>query len=280
MAMYAHEFQRGLAEDPASHVGGRAGRDRQTETLVRGAGGNRVARWVVAFRNYPDKNLLPPLSQRRKLPELTRRVNDDASDAKFERGRKLVRRLAAAVQQDARGGEAGRPGDDKLSFRADIQRKVLLGDPAGHRATPERPGAVGHLVRGHGLGVLAAAHPYMLLVKDERRGPETLSDLGEAHAADRQRRLGGEWPAVHHASRGTRCSTRIVEVIPPAPRSCVTAVSRSAMLRQVSRTSKSQSPASRHASATPDSARRRASKQSGSTPAIMRTRTSASSVSA
>ena len=253
------QFQLWLAEDAVHDVGGGASGDRHAELLVLGAGGHRRVGMGVDPGGHPDQDLLAPVGQRGEPRDLSGRVEDDPADAVVERGRQFLPRLAVAVQQDALGGEAGRAGDDELPFGAHVQRQALLGDPAGHRAAPERLGSVRDLVRGHGLAVLTAAEPYMLLVEHVGGGAETVGDLGEADAADRQRGLRGERPDVQHASKGTRCRTRVVKVTPPASRRPVTTASRSARLRQDSRTSKSQSPASRHASATAGPARKCAS---------------------
>ncbi len=86
VAMHASQFQGGLAEDAAGHVRGRARGDRQAELLVLGAGGHRPVHVGVDPRGDPDQDLLPPAGQRRKLPDLTRGVNDDPADAVVERG--------------------------------------------------------------------------------------------------------------------------------------------------------------------------------------------------
>lgn len=106
------------------------------------------------------------------------------------------------MEHDAPGGETRRPGHHKLPFRAGVYRQAVLGDPAGHRATPERSGSVGHLVLGHGLDEFPAANPYMLLIENGHGRTESLDDLGQQDTPDGHRGPGGERPAgsyVGHA---------------------------------------------------------------------------------
>jgi hypothetical protein len=163
-----------------------------------------------------EQDPLRAIGHGRKLRDLIRRVDDEPADSVVNGTQQLARRPAVAVHQDPLGREADRSRHDELPFGADTQGQAFLGNPASHRAAPERLGGVGDLMQALGLGVLAAAGPDVLLVDHVRRGTELLRDHGEADAADRHRRLRGERPDAHRSSTRIKRGSTVAKVGPSA----------------------------------------------------------------
>jgi hypothetical protein len=90
------------------------------------------------------------------------------------------------VEHDLVGIDPGAQCVRELAGRRDVRAQALRGEELEHRDVRERLDAVRDQGMGRRVAVGAGAREQGLVVEDDERGAEAVSQLGRAHAADEE----------------------------------------------------------------------------------------------